>query len=91
MNYCKNNSQFFFNCIVSIVHNRLIGYKIFLLFLSLLLLLSAQAKELIIDDKNIPEITYDELPVPVYIGPDYSFTINIIITSNDSLYVNTED
>ncbi len=91
MNYCKNHNQFFFNCIVSIVHNRLIGYKIFLLFLSLLLLLSAQAKELIIDDKNIPEITYDELPVPVYIGPDYSFSINIIITSTDSLYVNTAD
>ncbi len=95
MNIYKIHTNKVIDCIVSAMQiQSFYAYRILLIITLLLTFLSKQTKadELIIDEiKNPVAVTYDEIPVPVYIGADHRFELNIIISSTDSVYVNTEE
>jgi len=71
----------------------LFGYLFLLLFAILFVLIPIKVKAdgRPFDEKSSPVITFDELPMDVYIGADLSFNINTIISNTDSLYIDIEE
>jgi hypothetical protein len=49
------------------------------------------AQDMFTGETGRPEFSYDEIPVTVYMEPNLSFDIDILLVENDSMYVNVEE
>jgi len=62
-----------------------------LIILCVLLKFEATAQTKFANDKEVPSLTYDEIPVLVIVEGYRNFYIDIIYTNNELLYINIED